>query len=431
MTLRHGPFRVDGYEVKYGTVRVPTPRIDGYITRMHSRMVDVNGRPLSPARLMLHHVAFKDLGSRTKPKFDQTYCPGSAGRRFYGTGEEDQTLDLPDGYGYRIQADDGWLVNLMLMNHRKTLDRAYLEYTMTIETDEQLVPVRPHWVGVVRGCQRDPIFTVAGGAKPGSVHLQTESWTVPSDGRIVAAGGHIHGGSYALALRQPKCRGRGLLASRPVYGGPDHVYYRVLPVLHEPGPVSTGWVTTRQGIGVRKGERLRLTAAYDASRMHVRAMGIMHLYIAPPVRNPSPELCPPLPKDLTEVQQNPFARLSPPAVTVPLTGIGPDGHATQIEGPPGEVAEFGRPTLIRARTSDSNIAPGNLRVPVGTTVRWWFPSRTSHDITVADGPMGFASAPLSRGRHYRRTFTKAGTYKVFCSLHPVQMTQRIEVVEKG
>lgn len=417
--------------MEYGTTPVRAPKVDGFITSMYARMTDRKGNPVPIARMMLHHVAFLDRGAPGRPRVDETYCKGKVGRRFYGTGEEDQALVLPEGYGYRIRKDDVWAANAMVMNHGPADDEAYLEYTMTIDDDPDLVPVRPHWIGVVP-CSGDPIFDVPGGGAPGSVHRQSSPWTVPADGRIVAAGGHIHGGSYGLALRQPKCENRLLVGSRPQYGDADHPYYHVLPVLHEPGPTGASWTMTKMGIGLRKGDRLRLTAFYDAEHMHVRAMGIMHVYMAPPVRGMHPAKCPPLPPDRTEFQQKPdvTGRILPPAVKVPLTGIGPDGRARTIERPPGRHVRLSRARRLRMDIRGEALSPPNLTVPAGTTLQWRFTDRTRHDVTVADGPFGFSSQPLNRGLSFTRRLSRPGVYKLFCSLHPVAMTQRVTVLGK-
>ena len=425
--LRHGPIEVSGYAVKYRTDKVPAPKVDGYITRMYARVVDKKGRPLPVEQVMLHHVAFLDMGSPARPKRDDSYCPNRPGRRFYGTGEEDQPMELPPGYGYKVRAGDRWEATWMLMNHRPQVDEAYIEYEMTI-SDGPLAPVKPYWIGVVP-CEGDPIFDVPGGGRPGAVQREAKSWIVPTDGRIVASGGHLHGGSLGLSLRQPECADRLLVGSRPLYGRPDHPYYNVLPVLHEPGPIGTSWTTTPTGIDIRKGERMRITAFYDASAMHVRAMGILHVYVASPRAGLPPadeQPCLPLPDDRIEAQQKPDGLLTPPVVTVPLTGIGPDGRARTIQRPPGRTVRY-TTKRVELRVDQTRLTPANLSVPRGTTVRWRFDATNSHDITVADGPFGFSSQPLRFGRAYERRLDRPGTYKLFCSLHPVQMTQTITV----
>jgi plastocyanin len=427
VTLRSGPVVVEGYAVRYGTSRVPAPRVDGHITRMHARVVDRRGRPVPIARMMLHHITFIDKGSPRLPKSDPSYCPERPGRRFYGTGEEDQAMLLPAGYGYRVRARDRWEANWMVMNHGHRVDRVWIQYTMTIDDAPGLEAVTPYWIGVVP-CRGDPIFDVPGGGAPGSIHEQAAAWRVPQDGRIVAAGGHIHGGSAGIALQEPACGGRVLVESTPLYGQPDHPYYNVLPVLHEPGPISTSWATSRTGIGVRKGDRLRIVARYDAERLHVRAMGILHVYVAAPRRRPEgAQRCPPPPADLVQKQQKAGGRTVAPAVTVPLTRIGADGRARAVEAPAGRterVPPSGRYTVEIRRP---RFTPPNLIVAAGTRVRWRFSDVTRHDVTVADGPLGFSSQPVRGGTAFERRLTEPGVYKLFCSLHPARMTQRVTV----
>ena len=40
-----------------------------------------------------------------------------------------------------------------------------------------------------------------------------------------------------------------------------------------------------------------------------------------------------------------------------------------------------------------------------------------HDVTVIGGPEGF-SAPWTQAGTFTHRFTKTGTYRLFCSLHP-------------
>jgi hypothetical protein len=425
ITKRFGPIGIGPYAVKYRTSRFPAPKVDGHITRMHARVVDRRGRPMPVSRMMLHHLTFKDLGSPGRTRRDVTYCKGSLGERFYGTGEEDRELVFPAGYGYRTRPKDRWDANWMLMNHGPKSDQAWIEYTVTVDSSPQITGVRSYWVGVTDGCGVDPIFDVPGGGPPGSVHTESASWKVPSTGRIVMAGGHIHGGALNVALKQPACGNRTLFESHPLYGDEKHPYYKVLPNLHEPGPISSSLISTPTGVPVRKGDRLRITTDYDAQTMHVRAMGIMHVYMAPARRAADP--CRALPTDYTETLQKEGGRLQPPRWVVPLTGIGRDGKAREIERPPGPVKRLATPREVTIDVTSPRLRPANLDVPAGTTFRWRFDDELKHDITVADAPFGFSSQPLSAGRSFRKTLSRPGAYKLFCSLHPVAMTQRIDV----
>jgi plastocyanin len=427
ITKRFGPIGIGPYAVKYRTSRFPAPNVSGHVVRMHARVTDRRGRPLPVSRMMLHHLTFKDLGPPGRTRHDVTYCKGSLGERFYGTGEEDRELIFPPGYGYEVGRRDRWDANWMLMNHGAKSDRAWIEYTVTIDDAPGITGVRSYWTGVVDGCGVDPIFDVPGTGPPGSVHREEARWSVPISGRIIMAGGHIHGGGLNVELGQPDCGDRALFTSHPLYGNDDHPYYNVLPNLHEPGPISSSLLTTTTGVPVRKGERLRISTEYDGEMMHVRAMGIMHVYIAP---GPEPaDPCAPLPPDITEaMQKDPAAgRLAPPKWIVPLTGLARDGRAIEIERPPGAIERLEAPRTVTVDVTSPRFKLNNLDVPAGTTLRWRFDDELKHDITVADGPYGFSSQPLSGGRSYRRTLTQPGAYKLFCSLHPVAMTQRIDV----
>ena len=59
---------------------------------------------------MLHHIVYK-----TRERRDAV-CGDT--QSFYGTGEENETLRFPPGYGYRVRRRDRWLTGWMLMNHR-------------------------------------------------------------------------------------------------------------------------------------------------------------------------------------------------------------------------------------------------------------------------------------------------------------------------
>jgi plastocyanin len=383
---------------------------------MHARVVDRAGRQIPVRKIMLHHVLFS-----TPTRRDETYCPG-ASERFYGTGEENQTLHLPPGYGYPITRGDRWKLNFMLMNHRPRYDESYLEYRMTIEDDPATVPVRPVWLGVT-GCLRDPIFNVPGGDAPGSTFVRSHEWTAPADGRLIAAAGHAHGGTRSLELSQPRCGGRTLLRSMPRYGHPDNPVYHVLPVLHEPGPIDMSWWNSSVGIPIRQGEPLTVTARYDGRMPHTRAMGILHAYFAP--SDGFADDCAPLPADATRVDEGRDGIDTPPKVVVPLTGLDRHGRAHTITKPPGRMRVLERGAVVPVR--GFSFAFRNLSVPLGASLTWRFFGSRIHNVTLANGPEGFASQHLSGGRRYRRRFTRPGTYRLFCSLHPIAMSQRVVV----
>jgi plastocyanin len=430
VTVRQGPLVLRPYQVRFtdsSTRRVRAPRMDGFVVRMHARVVDARARPMPVRRVMLHHIVYKNAGRFRGDRRDGT-CGGKS-ESFYGTGEENATLRFPPGYGYRIRRRDRWLTGWMLMNHRNRRDRAYIEYTALIDTSRRLRPVKPYWLRVT-GCRsaRDPIFNVPGGGAPGSSYSKSADWEVPVSGRLVAANSHLHGGAITTRLRQPACGDRVLLESRPRWGLPSHPYYKVLPVLHEPGPIGTDWVQTDEGIPVARGELLRVSATYDDELLHTRVMGIMHVYVAPgPAGGASAPRCAPLPGDVRTFRPRGPGVDVAPKVTVPLTGLDANGRARTILRPPGPTRRFTGSRAATVLARERSFSLRNLSVPLGGLVRWRSLDHGFHDVTVASGPVGFASYWLRRGERFGHRFRKPGTYRLFCSLHPIDMTQTIEV----
>lgn len=430
---RTGPIQIGGYEVKQSnTMGVPTAGIDGHITDMKVEVVDAAGKPLPISRIMLHHVVFLNAGRPGAPRRDKTcgqftlwdsrtVLPAMA-ERFYAAGEERAEMHLPDGYGYPVSRDDTWFMVWMLMNHRQTPDKAWVQYEMTVETDVPLQPVEPWWLDVVN-CMTDPIYNVPGGGDPGSVHERTGTWTMPTSGRIVAGSGHMHGGGRELRVTQPGCQDRELMRFSPTWGSRRHPFYNVRPILHEPGPINVTEVQTPTGFPVAAGSQVKLTSAYDAELPHTRVMGISVLYVAPDPAVTDP--CAPLPGDV-QTSLRPDGRGDAPRFTVPLTGIDPiTGRAVTIAKPPGRRVALRSGATVRINRFA--FSRSNISLRRGAKLRWRFDDGGElHNVTLASGPIGFGSENLDRGTFTQR-FTKRGTYRIFCGLHPVAMTESVVV----
>ena len=91
------------------------------------------------------------------------------------------------------------------------------------------------------------------------------------------------------------------------------------------------------------------------------------------------------------------------------------------------VAGFGLMTSIHASADASatvsevtlgnfTMSPKTLTVPVGTSVRWTNADDIPH--TVVSEDQTFKSKVMDTDEHFTFTFSKAGTYKYFCSIHP-------------
>jgi plastocyanin len=271
-------------------------------------------------------------------------------------------------------------------------------------------------------CADGKIYSVPG---DGAVHERSRTWVVPHDGRIVAGAGHAHGGALSVDAADQRCGGRRLLSSDARYGLPEDPIYNLSPVLHEPAPRSMSVATSATGWAVSRGDRLRITARYANDSPHSAVMGIMHLYVAHGAGRPEP--CPPLPAD---VQAHRLAFLGAPGREAPpleqpeLAELGPDGIARPVADLTGPIAVRDGDAEVRVR--NARFSPRRLSVPSGASVRWRFSDPVEHDVTLASGPRGFASYYTRRGT-YRKRLRVPGQYRIFCSLHPVTMSQTIEV----
>lgn len=63
-------------------------------------------------------------------------------------------------------------------------------------------------------------------------------------------------------------------------------------------------------------------------------------------------------------------------------------------------------------------SPANLTIKVGDTVTWTNHDTAPHNVVISDGPVKFTSPTLNTGETYTYTFTVAGKYDYYCSIHP-------------
>ncbi len=436
------PFSVEGFGVKQtlGFVDHPGTSIsDATISHME---VDIVGDqdpathdPVPIQRLMLHHVVFLNLDrtDQTCPSgyvgFDNRpdYFGGFGAERFYAAGEERLKLTLPQGYGYAGGNPGGaWPMVYMVMNHRKVVDDAYIQYSYTV-SDSPQKPVTPYWFDEVN-CHTDPIYNVPGTRPKGSSDVRSSDYVMPVDGRIVAGAGHVHGGARKLTLSQPDCGNRQVVQSIPTWGFASHPFYHVRPILHEPGPINMTAFSSTTGIPVKAGTRLRMNAIYDNSRPHVRVMGIFPIFVAeePGQFTPVSGNCDPVPQ-LT-YSQPPDGRRGPVPFTIPLTGIDSSGDATTIKGPPGRFRRLKSGATVKV--GDRFFSRPNVILRRGAKLNYDFKGAELHNLTLANGPVGIGTPNLNGARVHVQRFRRPGVYRFFCALHPTQMQERVIVKKK-
>jgi plastocyanin len=71
---------------------------------------------------------------------------------------------------------------------------------------------------------------------------------------------------------------------------------------------------------------------------------------------------------------------------------------------------------VEVKIDNFSFAPGSLTVAVGTTVTWTNHDDIPHTVVSTDGV--FKSKVMDTDEKFSYTFTKAGTFPYFCSVHP-------------
>jgi plastocyanin len=61
----------------------------------------------------------------------------------------------------------------------------------------------------------------------------------------------------------------------------------------------------------------------------------------------------------------------------------------------------------------------SVSAKVGDTVKWVWVGKMPHNVTVTSGPVKFKSKTQQKG-NFSKKITKAGTYKIICTVHGVK-----------
>ena len=105
------------------------------------------------------------------------------------------------------------------------------------------------------------------------------------------------------------------------------------------------------------------------------------------------------------------------ALAVGMATIGA-GHKNSL------VSAQQKPETAEVKIDNFSFGPAALTVPVGTTVTWTNRDDIPHTVVSTDGV--FKSKVLDTDEKFTFTFSKAGTYPYFCSIHP-KMTGKVIV----
>jgi plastocyanin len=83
-----------------------------------------------------------------------------------------------------------------------------------------------------------------------------------------------------------------------------------------------------------------------------------------------------------------------------------------------------KPETLEVKIDNFSFGPATLTVPVGTSVTWTNRDDIPHTVVSTEGV--FKSKVLDTDEKFSFTFSKAGTYPYFCSIHP-KMTGKVTV----
>jgi plastocyanin len=81
-------------------------------------------------------------------------------------------------------------------------------------------------------------------------------------------------------------------------------------------------------------------------------------------------------------------------------------------------------STAEVKVDNFSFAPVSLTVAAGTTVTWTNRDDIPHTVVSTDDAKTFKSKVLDTDEKFSFTFTKAGTYPYFCSIHP-KMTGKV------
>jgi hypothetical protein len=211
LKVTSGQNRID-YDPIFGLQR---PSENGWITRIKPNMVRPDGSIPKSSEVMFHHGVW--LNANRDDATDQS-AGAAFPERFYATGEEKTSMDLPPGFGYRYLKTDTWTLNHMIHNLVTQPMDLYITYTVDFIPDDSpladdIRPVRPIWMDVQNGSAY-PVFDVKRGwggpdgeftypddaGNPYGDGPRLNQWTADRDGVLVHTTGHVHTGGLSTEL---------------------------------------------------------------------------------------------------------------------------------------------------------------------------------------------------------------------------------------
>ena len=291
---RYGPITVTPGQnlILIGPVTIEKPGYPGYAIRIKPNLIRSDGSVPNVDVIHLHHAVWVNLSARdlTRPSLPE---------RFFASGEEKTIARSPPGYGYYADPDDVWAVNHMLHNQTAAPETVWITYDLDFvpadsRRGRRMKAVQPLWLDVRNG-ESYPVFDVLRGTggrdrrltypaearRPYGRDRRMNVWETNRRGTLVATAGHLHPGGLWTDLAVVRGRhSRRIFRSEAKYFDPS-------------GPISWDLSMTASDrdwrVGLRRGDRLRISATYDTRRASwYESMGINVAWIAFGQRGPNP-----------------------------------------------------------------------------------------------------------------------------------------------
>jgi plastocyanin len=299
-TYEVGPIEVKPGQnnISYQGGEVPKPEESGWIVRMAPNIRREDGTVPPVDVIHLHHGVWLNMSRKDMTR-------SGLPERFMAAGEEKTVFTAPDGYGYRFEKTDNWLINYMLHNLWPKGEKIWITYTLDFipDTAPQAADIRaatPLWMDVENGSTY-PVFDVLKGTgedgrftypddaeEPYGDDPPDNRFTVPADGTLVATGGHLHPGGIQtdLWVERAGAAGRSDVTTKKGRDDTAHLFTSVAKYYEPAGAVSwdvSMFVTPGDyGVALKKGDVLETTATYDSERASwYESMGIMLSWFVP------------------------------------------------------------------------------------------------------------------------------------------------------
>ena len=287
LEFRYGPIEIEPGQnnIDFSGDEVPKPDVDGYVVSIKPDLVREDGTVPPVDVIHLHHGVWANMSGTP----DEVEMGGGLAELFFAAGEEKTHIFLPEGYGYRYEADDDWLINYMIHNLTAEPDRVWITYEIGFIPDsspaaEDITTARPLWMDVQRGSLY-PVFDVLKGSGEGGRFTYPDDaadpyaggpalneWTVDRDSVLIAAGGHLHPGGHHVDLYATRGEERAHLLQS------DAVYYEPAGAVSWDVTMTVSPLDWR--VAVRAGDVLSISTTYDTERASwYESMGIAVVWL--------------------------------------------------------------------------------------------------------------------------------------------------------